>query len=127
MLEDESGRIRLVGDNIKGAGLVTGIIIAVLGMETPEGDFEVLDYCFPGMAPQEQYTAESADGYMDVDYGKYFYSTTRMGTPILFCRRDGDSEQMDRCSFWTGRGFDISRGCANPDAGRISDGRRSSR
>lgn len=72
MLEDESGRIRLVGDNIKEAGLVTGIIIAVLGTETPGGDFEVIDYCFPGMAPQEQYIPESPEAYMDVDEGKCF-------------------------------------------------------
>jgi len=70
MLEDESGRIRLVGEKIKEAGLVTGIIIAVLGMETPGGDFEVVDYCFPGIAPQDQEMAESVDGDMDVDDGK---------------------------------------------------------
>jgi DNA polymerase delta subunit 2 len=74
MLEDESGRIRLVGEKIKQAGLVTGIIIAALGMETPAGDFEVIDYCFPGMAPQERDTVESVGEYMDVDYGKYLYS-----------------------------------------------------
>ena len=72
MLEDESGRIRLAGEKIKEAGLVTGIIIAALGMETPAGDFEVIDYCFPGMAPQEQDKAEFVEGSMDVDCGKYF-------------------------------------------------------
>jgi len=52
MIEDESGRIRLVGDALKGKNLVTGVIISALGAETPEGDFEVVDICFPGMAPQ---------------------------------------------------------------------------
>ncbi|OWZ59501.1 DNA polymerase delta subunit 2 [Cryptococcus neoformans c45] len=54
-LEDESGRVRLIGDVIqrerdrKGGGLVTGVIMAALGMETPSGDFEVIDICFAGM------------------------------------------------------------------------------
>lgn len=54
-LEDESGRVRLVGEVIKrernreGGGLVTGVIMAVLGMETSAGDFEVVDICFAGL------------------------------------------------------------------------------
>ncbi|KAG6909452.1 hypothetical protein DXG01_000437 [Tephrocybe rancida] len=64
MLEDESGRIRLVGDYVKNSRLVTGVIVGALGAETPNGDFEVVDLCYPGMAPQEQ--SEEEDG-MDVD------------------------------------------------------------
>ena len=41
MLEDESGRIRLVGECLKSTRLVTGVIVGALGMETPNGDFEV--------------------------------------------------------------------------------------
>jgi DNA polymerase delta subunit 2 len=52
MLEDESGRIRLVGDRVRQARLVTGIIIGALGAETANGDFEVVDICYPGLAPQ---------------------------------------------------------------------------
>jgi DNA polymerase delta subunit 2 len=52
MLEDESGRIRLVGDHVRQARLVTGVIIGALGAETANGDFEVVDICYPGMAPQ---------------------------------------------------------------------------
>lgn len=54
-LEDESGRVRLIGDMIRrekereGGGFVTGVIMAALGMETGNGDFEVIDLCFPGM------------------------------------------------------------------------------
>ncbi|KIO30939.1 hypothetical protein M407DRAFT_42717, partial [Tulasnella calospora MUT 4182] len=48
MMEDESGRVKLVGEVIAKAGLVTGIIVGALGMETPAGDFEVVDYCFAG-------------------------------------------------------------------------------
>ncbi|CAD6578096.1 MAG: hypothetical protein TREMPRED_002110 [Tremellales sp. Tagirdzhanova-0007] len=54
-LEDESGRVRLVGDVVRrerdreGGGLVTGVIMAALGMETTSGDFEVIDLCFAGL------------------------------------------------------------------------------
>ncbi|WVR04983.1 hypothetical protein IAU60_001995 [Kwoniella sp. DSM 27419] len=54
-LEDESGRVRLVGEKIRrerdreGGGLVTGVIMAALGMETASGDFEVIDLCFAGL------------------------------------------------------------------------------
>ncbi len=67
MLEDESGRIKIVGEGIKEAGLVTGVIMAALGMETPSGEFEVIDYCFAGMAPQEQGVVTEDE--MDVDDG----------------------------------------------------------
>lgn len=67
MLEDESGRIGLVGDRVKDAKLVTGIIVAALGMETPGGDFEVIDLCYPEMAPQPILKDISTDEKMDVD------------------------------------------------------------
>ncbi|KAF5387060.1 hypothetical protein D9615_001797 [Tricholomella constricta] len=69
MLEDESGRIRLVGERVKGARLVTGVIVGALGAETPNGDFEVVDLCYPGMAPQvAQEDAEHMEvNEMDVD------------------------------------------------------------
>jgi DNA polymerase delta subunit 2 len=66
MLEDESGRIRLIGKALEDVPLVTGVIVGVLGAETSGGDFEAVDLCFPGMAPQA-----SEDDRMDVD-GKYY-------------------------------------------------------
>ncbi|KAJ2559528.1 DNA polymerase delta small subunit Cdc1, partial [Coemansia sp. RSA 1836] len=51
-LEDESGRIELVGGVVDGALLVSGLVAAVLGAETPDGRFGVTDVCFAGMAPQ---------------------------------------------------------------------------
>jgi DNA polymerase delta subunit 2 len=69
MLEDESGRIRLVGNQVQKARLVTGVIIGALGAETANGDFEVVDICYPGMAPQalsEPEVAEQGDK-MEVD------------------------------------------------------------
>jgi len=74
MLEDESGRIRLVGECVSKARLVTGVIVGVLGMETPNGEFEVVDLCAAGMAPQTR--SEEADRHdnMDVD-GKFLKCT----------------------------------------------------
>lgn len=66
MLEDESGRIRLVGDRVRDARLVTGVIIGALGMETPNGDFEVIDLCYAEMAPQSSIEAPEEDE-MNVD------------------------------------------------------------
>ncbi|KAL8403993.1 hypothetical protein RB594_009027 [Gaeumannomyces avenae] len=51
MLEDDSGRVRLVGDVLEGAILVTGCIIAVMGTENANGDFEVIDVRYPDLAP----------------------------------------------------------------------------
>ena len=62
MLEDESGRIRLTGKALEDVTLVTGVIVGVLGAENSSGDFEAVDLCFPGMAPQA-----SEDDRMDVD------------------------------------------------------------
>jgi DNA polymerase delta subunit 2 len=66
MLEDESGRIRLVGEILQGQNLVTGVIIGALGAETAEGDFKVVDICFPGLAPQPFSETELEDA-MDTD------------------------------------------------------------
>ncbi|KAM5539096.1 hypothetical protein V8D89_007319 [Ganoderma adspersum] len=72
MIEDESGRICLVGGPISSACLVTGIILGALGIETNNGDFEVVDLCYPGMAPQPTAGPEwpswsVVDESMDVD------------------------------------------------------------
>lgn len=72
MIEDESGRICLVGGPISSACLVTGVILGALGIETNNGDFEVVDLCYPGMAPQPTAGPEwpswsVVDESMDVD------------------------------------------------------------
>ena len=79
MLEDESGRLRLVGERLKSARLVTGVIIGALGIETSSGDFEVVDICFAEMAPQPGSAKESPDegAVMDVD-GKALLSSFEM-------------------------------------------------
>ncbi|KAF4970090.1 hypothetical protein FSARC_2791 [Fusarium sarcochroum] len=54
MLEDESGRIRLVGDLLKTVHLVTGCIIGVMGTENANGELEVIDIKFPDLPPQPE-------------------------------------------------------------------------
>ncbi|KAF2763886.1 hypothetical protein EJ03DRAFT_346565 [Teratosphaeria nubilosa] len=52
MLEDESGRLRLTGGFLRGCLLVTGAIVAVVGTENKDGDFEVLDLRVPDLPRQ---------------------------------------------------------------------------
>lgn len=81
MLEDESGRVQLVGDILQrvidggnavnseggyGNSLVTGVIMAALGRETSSGAFEVKDVCFAGMAPMLYETLDD-DQEMELD------------------------------------------------------------
>lgn len=59
--------MKLVGEVIANAGIVTGIIIGALGMETPSGDFEVVDYCFAGLPPQSPVGGSSKSDKMEID------------------------------------------------------------
>ena len=54
MLEDESGRIRLIGSPLQTTMLVTGCIVAVMGTENANGDFEVVDVRVPDLPRQPQ-------------------------------------------------------------------------
>lgn len=54
MLEDESGRLRLTGGMLREALLVTGAIIAAVGTENKDGEFEVLDMRVPDLPRQPQ-------------------------------------------------------------------------
>lgn len=54
MMEDESGRIRLTGNLLASTQLATGVIIAALGTETVNGEFEVIDIKVADLAPQPQ-------------------------------------------------------------------------
>ncbi|EXJ79040.1 DNA polymerase delta subunit 2 [Capronia epimyces CBS 606.96] len=69
-LEDESGRLHLTGQTLKNSLLVTGVIVAVLGTENANGDFEVLDLHLPELPPQPKRWEGSDDDEeekMDVD------------------------------------------------------------
>lgn len=52
ILEDESGRVKLSGAVICPSTLVTGIVMAVHGKETSDGDFFVQDILEAGLPPQ---------------------------------------------------------------------------
>ncbi|KAL2215546.1 putative DNA polymerase delta subunit 2 [Thermoascus aurantiacus ATCC 26904] len=52
MLEDESGRVRLTGNLLRSTHLVTGAVIAALGTENANGDFEVIDIKVPDFPRQ---------------------------------------------------------------------------
>ena len=54
MLEDESGRLRLVGAALESELLVTGCIIAVMGTEKANGDFEVIEIKVPDVSRQPE-------------------------------------------------------------------------
>ncbi|EMC91503.1 hypothetical protein BAUCODRAFT_79984 [Baudoinia panamericana UAMH 10762] len=61
MLEDESGRLRLTGGFLHECLLVTGAIVAVVGTENKDGDFEVLDLRVPDL-PRQPVRWELEDG-----------------------------------------------------------------
>ncbi|GAA5823430.1 hypothetical protein JCM5353_002145 [Sporobolomyces roseus] len=63
MLEDESGRVRLVGQKMvdHNGSFVTGTIIACLGAETSSGDFEVFEYLYPGLPNQKPLPQEEKE------------------------------------------------------------------
>ncbi|KAJ2823667.1 DNA polymerase delta small subunit Cdc1 [Coemansia furcata] len=63
-LEDESGRIRLVGAAVDEALLVSGVVAGMLGKETADGSFDVADMCFAGMAPQSAAPSVAEDKYV---------------------------------------------------------------
>ena len=54
MLEDESGRLRLVGTTLMSSSLVTGCIVAVMGTENADGEFEIIDLKVPDLPRQPQ-------------------------------------------------------------------------
>ncbi|GAB1521944.1 DNA polymerase delta small subunit Cdc1 [Rhizoctonia solani] len=51
MLEDESGRVGLIGNLLAKERLVTGVNIAVLGSEADSGEFQIDEVVYPGLAP----------------------------------------------------------------------------
>jgi len=67
MLEDESGRLRLAGSVLQNSLLVTGVIIAVLGTENANGDFEILDMHVPGLPRQPKRWARKSEGETETE------------------------------------------------------------
>lgn len=67
VLEDESGRVPLGGEFLDSINIVTGLILAVLGVETTAGEFHVVDVCYPGVAEQTPLAQHGTKATMDVD------------------------------------------------------------
>lgn len=55
MLDDESGRVILVGDLVRNTPFVSGTVVGLLGMEADAGTFQVLDICYPNALPQKPF------------------------------------------------------------------------
>ncbi|KAK6199282.1 DNA polymerase delta small subunit [Scheffersomyces amazonensis] len=63
MIEDESGRAILHNDDFLNKNiLVSGCIVAVLGIELQAGIFEIMDVVYPEFAPQPSLTTRSNSG-----------------------------------------------------------------
>ncbi|KAF9368649.1 hypothetical protein CPB97_004403 [Podila verticillata] len=60
-LEDESGRVKLVGSKISSDFFVTGVVMGALGSEDANGDFKVVDVCFAEAADQESVSHMETD------------------------------------------------------------------
>jgi DNA polymerase delta subunit 2 len=71
MLEDESGRLRLTGNFLQSTQLATGAIIAALGTENANGDFEVIDIKLPDLAPQlQRWNGNAPETGVEKEHGK---------------------------------------------------------
>ncbi|WOK95852.1 DNA polymerase delta small subunit isoform X1 [Canna indica] len=65
ILEDESGRVKLAGSLLDPSAFVTGIVVALHGHETSEGDFFVQDLLEAGLPPQiERPLSSGEDRYV---------------------------------------------------------------
>lgn len=83
MLEDESGRLRLVGAMLKQNVMVTGVILAVLGTENANGDFEVLDIHIPDLAEQPaRWKRDDEEFEQEGDKRKKMVRSTKQGKKI---------------------------------------------
>ncbi|KAG5417722.1 HYS2 [Candida metapsilosis] len=70
MLEDESGRAILHNDEFLTKNLlVTGCIVAVLGIEIQAGIFEIMDVAYPECAPQKPLASGSRSGKVAIVSG----------------------------------------------------------
>ncbi|ERN17104.1 hypothetical protein AMTR_s00044p00103310 [Amborella trichopoda] len=61
ILEDESGRVKLIGDVVKPSDYVTGVVLAVHGEETSDGDFLVHKIVEAGLPPQIKIPQEAKE------------------------------------------------------------------
>ncbi|PVH18495.1 uncharacterized protein CXQ87_001425 [Candidozyma duobushaemuli] len=78
MLEDESGRAILHNENLlANSRVVSGVIVAVLGIEIQAGIFEAMEIIYPTPAPQKPLsTSSDSDSYIALVSGLKFQKET---------------------------------------------------
>ncbi|CAK0784791.1 hypothetical protein CVIRNUC_007995 [Coccomyxa viridis] len=64
VLEDESARMALRGPGIAAGPLVTGVVAAVRGVSSANGDFQVKDVLYAGLQPQQPLPDAPEDKYV---------------------------------------------------------------
>lgn len=108
----------LVGDRVKDAKLVTGVIVGALGMETPTGEFEVIDLCYPEMAPQPMET-EPEEDKMDVDGRNHPEMSPRLRFYPNFFPLSRSSVQEDSSDEWIAVVSGLDIGSLSPSDAQI--------
>ena len=98
MLEDESGRLRLIGVALEREMLVTGCIVAVMGTEDANGDFEVIDVKVPDLpahpAP-EDLAPKSADSGGELKASSEGHGKAAIVSGLGISGSSGDSLALD--------------------------------
>ncbi|KAL4787365.1 DNA polymerase alpha/epsilon subunit B-domain-containing protein [Aspergillus varians] len=120
MLEDESGRLRLTGSKLQSAHLSTGAIIALLGTENANGDFEAIDIKVPDLARQPQrWERDEAPSSSDTKEGKIALVS---GLGITGTSSDSLALELltDYLLGYTGSPSSGNDGDSPPDASRIT-------
>ena len=87
MLEDDSGRLRIIGTILQTSMLVTGCIVAMMGTENANGEFEVVDMKVPDLPRQPQrWERDDADAVLanGTTTGKINGEVRPMGGKIAF-------------------------------------------
>lgn len=93
MLEDESGRLSLIGSKLSSSLLVTGTIIAALGTENADGDFEVIDIKVPDLPGQPRRWERDHDG-SDSGEGKKASKKIAFLSGLEITGNSGDSIEL---------------------------------
>ncbi|KAH7107455.1 DNA polymerase alpha/epsilon subunit B-domain-containing protein [Auriculariales sp. MPI-PUGE-AT-0066] len=123
MLEDESGRIKLVGSVLEKHRIVTGVIMAALGCENAYGEFEVADLCFtepaPRMTPQTDAMDVDGDGSLvafvsGFDFGPET-TDSEMPQELLLEYLSSDAGHLDDFSGRISRLVIVGNSIAPPD------------
>ena len=64
VMEDEGARVALTGDGLLPGSCVAGVLAAVKGSVLENGEFDVKEVCFAGMAPQPPFPEKTEDKYV---------------------------------------------------------------